>query len=260
VSVDGRVAVVTGASRGIGRALAVRLAREGARVVVAARSEEARSGLPGSIYEVAHEISALGGVALPVRVDVGVEDDVRRLVAICTDRLGRLDILVNNASALWWQPLLKTPPRRFGQMLRTNLLGAYLCTYHCLPSMIANGWGHVIGLAPPIIAEPPVGRGTYTAVKNAAARLAMSVAQEHASDGIAANTLWTRAYVETQATINWALGDRHEWRSPELVADAVMQILGTVPPSLTGQQLVAEDVLRNAGWADADFARYVTRG
>ncbi len=252
-----RVAIVTGASRGIGRALAIRLACEGALVVVASRSQEPRPGLPGSIYTVSDEIVMLGGVALPLRTDVSSDEDVRRMVRSTIDRFGRLDILINNASALWWRPLLKTPPRRFEQMVDVSLRGSYLCLYHCLPHMVAGSWGHIINLSPPLEANPQFGRGVFAAVKAGVSRLALAVAQEQAEAHVAANTLWTYAYVESQATINWGLGDPSQWRSTDLICDAAVGILTTEPPELTGKQLIAEDFLRSLGWSDEDLEKYV---
>lgn len=256
---SGRVAVVTGSSRGIGRALAVALAREGAFVVVAARSEESRVGLQGSIHTVASEIGAAGGAALAMRVDVSREADVRRMVDVTVERFGRLDVLICNASALWWQPVLKTSTGRFAEILRVSLEGTYACLYHALPAMIANRWGHILTLSPPLDIQPLPGRGAYMAIKTAVTRLALTVASEHQQDGIAANAMWTHHYVESQATINWGMGDRREWQSPDLVCDAAMDVLSTEPPTLTGQQLIAESHLRARGSTEEDMARYVAR-
>ena len=144
----GRVAVVTGSSRGIGRALALRLAREGASVVVTGKSEAPTERLPGSIYWVAEQIRALGGEALPVRMDVRREEDVQGMVEETVRAFGRLDVLVNNASALWWEPILKTPPKRYDLMWEVNVRGTYLCCYHALPRLIEGGGGHVVTMSP----------------------------------------------------------------------------------------------------------------
>ena len=138
---DGRVAVVTGSSRGIGRAMVLRLAREGASVVVTGKSESGTDKLPGSIHTVAAEVEAAGGSALAVRVDVRHEDEVKAMVDATVERFGRLDILINNAGALWWQPVLETPPKRYDLMWEINVRAAFLCAYYALPHMVSESLG-----------------------------------------------------------------------------------------------------------------------
>src|ERR1700684_2369862 len=138
---SGRVAVVTGASRGIGKALALRLAREGADVAIAAKSETSSEKLPGSIYETADEVRALGRKALAVPTDVRSEDAVRALIEKTIAEFGRIDILINNAGALWWQKVIDTPPKRFDLMMGVNVRAAYLTSHYSLPHMIKQGWG-----------------------------------------------------------------------------------------------------------------------
>src|SRR5262245_8979033 len=142
----GRAGIVTGASRGIGRAIALGLARHGCSVVVAAKSTESTDRLPGSIFTVAAEVEALGAAALPVQVDVRDADQVEALAARAKERFGRIDILVNNAGALWWKPLLETPARRFDLVMAVNARAAFLCCQAVLPSMIENRRGHIINM------------------------------------------------------------------------------------------------------------------
>src|ERR1700692_3718343 len=210
---DGRVAVVTGSSRGIGRAMVLRLAREGASVVVTGKSESGTDKLPGSIHTVAAEVEAAGGAALAVRVDVRHEDEVEAMVEATVARFGRLDILVNNAGALWWQPILQTPPKRYDLMWEINVRAAYLCAYYALPHMARNRWGHVINCSPPISTQPSPGHVAYMTTKMGMTRLAIGIAAEHASDGIASNSLWPVTIIESLASINWGLGDRSQWRA-----------------------------------------------
>src|ERR1700686_1977666 len=158
---DGRVAVVTGSSRGLGRARALRLAREGAAVVITGKSESGTEKLPGSIHTVVAEVEAAGGSALAVRVDVRHEDEVEAMVDATAGRFGRLDILINNAGALWWQPILQTPPKRYDLMWEINVRAAFLCAYHALPHMVANHWGHVINCSPPITTTASPGHVAY---------------------------------------------------------------------------------------------------
>jgi citronellol/citronellal dehydrogenase len=249
---EGRVAIITGSSRGIGRALALRFAREGADVVITGKSEEPTERLPGSIHTVAQEVEAMGRRALPVRVDVRSEEDVRNMVEKTIETFGRLDILVNNASALWWEPLLKTPPKRYDLMWEVNARGTYLCMYYALPHLITNGWGHVVTFGPPISTEPNPGYACYMTTKMGMTRLAIGVAAEHMDDNVASNALWPATPIESQATINWGskkMGEREQWRSPEILCDSTMEVLKTEPKELTGRQLVDEELLRERGWS-----------
>ena len=256
---EGRVAIITGSSRGIGRAFALRLAREGADVVVTGKSEQSTEKLPGSIYTVAEEVEATGRKALPVRVDVRSEEDVKNMVDRTIEAFGRLDILINNAGAMWWERVLDTPPKRFDLMWQVNVRAAYLCTYYALPHMIENRWGHIINLSPPISTGASPGYVGYMITKMGMTRLALGVAAEHKDDNVAANALWAATPIESQATINWGsekMGDRSHWRSPEIYCDAVMEILRTEPKELTGRQLIDEEILRERGWSQEDLDAY----
>jgi citronellol/citronellal dehydrogenase len=257
---DGRIALVTGSSRGIGRAFALRLAQEGADVVVTGKSEESTEKLPGSIHTVAEEIEAAGGRALAVRVDVRHEDEVAVMIKKSIERFGHLDILINNAGALWWQPVIETPPKRYDLMWEINVRAAYLCSYYALPHMIKNHWGHIINCSPPIGVEANPGAVCYMTTKMGMTRVAIGIAAEHEADGIAANSLWPVTMIESLATINWNLGDRSQWRSPEILCDAMMEVLRTEPPSLTGQQILDEPFLRERGWTDEQLDAYWLEG
>jgi citronellol/citronellal dehydrogenase len=256
----GRVALVTGSSRGIGRAMVLRLAREGASVVITGKSEAGTEKLPGSIHTVAAEVEAAGGVALPVRVDVRHEDEVRAMIDATVARFGRLDILINNAGALWWQPILQTPPKRYDLMWEINVRAAYLCAYYALPLMVEQRWGHIINCSPPISTQPSPGHVAYMTTKMGMTRLAIGIAAEHAADGIACNSLWPVTIIESLASINWGMGDRSQWRSPEILCDAMMEIATTEPPTLTGQQILDEPFLRERGWTEERLAAYWLEG
>ena len=256
----GRVAIVTGSSRGIGRAMVLRLAREGAGVVVTGKSESGTDRLPGSIHTVAEEVEQAGGTALPIRVDVRHEDEVKAMVDQTVEKFGRVDILVNNAGALWWQPVLQTPPKRYDLMWEINVRAAYLCAYYALPHMVQQHWGHVINCSPPITTESSPGHVAYMTTKMGMTRLAIGIAAEHERDGIASNSLWPVTIIESLASINWGLGDRSQWRSPEILCDAMMEILRSEPPSLTGQQILDEPFLRTRGWTQAQLDAYWLEG
>ena len=239
----GRVALVTGASRGIGKALAIRLAREGADVVVAAKSEQSTERLPGSIHETADEIRALGRRAIAVPTDVRDEDAVRRMIERAIDEFGRLDILVNNAGAIWLQPILKTPPKRFDLVMGVNVRAAYIACYYALPHMVKQKWGHVLNMCPRLSTSPSPGKVAYMISKLGMAYVAIGLAAEHAADNIAGNTLWPRTIIESQASINWNMADRSQWRTPEIVCDASMAIFAQEPRTSTGRQWIDEEAL-----------------
>jgi citronellol/citronellal dehydrogenase len=239
----GRVAVVTGASRGIGKALALRLAREGADVVVAAKSEVSTEKLPGSIHETADAVRALGRRSIAVVTDVRSEEAVKNMIDRAIAEFGRIDILVNNAGALWWQKVVDTPPKRFDLMMNVNVRAAYLASYFALPHMVKQRWGHILNYCPSISTSANPGRVCYMITKMGMARLAIGIAEEHRADGIAANALWPRTIIESQASINWGLSTRDQWRTPEILCDASLAIFAQEPPKYSGRQVLDEEVL-----------------
>ena len=257
---EGRVAVVTGSSRGIGRVMALRLAAEGAAVVVTGKSQQSTEKLPGSIHSVAEEIVAAGGQALAVRLDVRSEDEVTAMVRQTVDGFGRLDILVNNAGALWWKPVMETPPKRYDLMWEVNVRGAFLCAQQALPHMIRNGFGHIVMCSPPIGTEANPGYVAYMTTKMGMTRLAIGIAAEHADDNVACNSLWPVTLIESLATINHGVGDRSMWRSPDILADALMEIVTAEPRTLTGRQLLDEPFLRERGWTQEQLDAYWLEG
>jgi citronellol/citronellal dehydrogenase len=249
-----KVAVVTGASRGIGRAVALALAAEGARVVVAAKSRAPRAGLPGSIHTVAAEIAERGGEALAVRLDVRDEAEVQAMVAAARERFDGIDILINNAGALWWQNVINTPMKRFDLVMNVNLRGAFACAAACLPSMLERGGGHVVMYSPPVDLDALPGKTAYLVSKFGMTMVALGMAAELRDRGVAVNALWPVTAIESQATINYRLGDAKVWRKPDILADATLEIVTTPPAKLTGRALLDEDFLRERGWTD--FSRY----
>lgn len=241
----GRVAIVTGASRGIGKAIALRLAQEGADVVIAAKSETSSEKLPGSIHETADAIRALGRRALAVQTDVRSEEAIERTVANTIAEFGRIDIVINNAGAIWTRRILDTPPKRFDLMMQVNVRASYITSYYALPHMVKQKWGHILNMCPKLDVRPSPGKVGYMISKLSMARLAIGLAEEHRADNIAANTLWPRTIIESQASINWNMQDRSQWRTPEIMCDAVMAIFSQEPRNYTGQQLIDEEVLTN---------------
>ncbi len=257
---QGRVAVVTGSSRGIGRAMVLRLAAEGAAVVVTGKSEHPTEKLPGSIHSVVSEVAAAGGRAIAVHLDVRREEDVVAMVGRTIAEFGRLDILVNNAGALWWRSVLETPAKRYDLMWDVNVRGSFLCSQHALPHMIRNGFGHIVMCSPPIGTEPSPGYVAYMTTKMGMTRLAIGIAAEHAGDGVACNALWPVTLIESFATINHGVGDRSIWRSPDILSDALVEIVTTDPAQLTGRQLLDEPFLRERGWSQQRLDGYWLEG
>jgi citronellol/citronellal dehydrogenase len=254
VSLRGRVAIVTGSSRGIGAAIARGLAREGARVVVAAKSVRDRDRLPGTIHSVAAEIAAAGGEAVAIPCDVRDRGQVRDLVGRTVERFGRLDILVCNAGALWWRPLLATPEKRYDLVMQVNLEGALFACQAAIPRMREQRWGHLVTISPPIDLDLLPGRIAYLISKYGMTMLALGLAGELREDHIAANALWPVTLIESQASIHWRMGDPSMWRKPEIVADAVTALVGHDPSEITGRALLDEPFLRSLG--RTDFERY----
>lgn len=249
-----RVAIITGASRGIGRALAVGLAADGWGVVIAAKSVESSERLPGSIHTVAKEIETAGGQALPVQIDVRDEGQVERMVATTIERFGRVDLLINNAGALFWQNLVDTPAKRFDLVMAVNARAACLCARAVVPHMIKQNWGHIINMSPPLDMSFVPGRIAYCISKMGMTLLTLGLPKEVEPHKIAVNSLWPIGMIESQATINWKLGDRSQWRTPEILVDCVRMIVAKEPPSFTGQVLIDEHFLRAHGVTD--FSRY----
>ena len=240
---SGRVALVTGSSRGIGKALALRLAASGAAVVAAAKSEQSTERLPGSIHETVEAIRAGGGRAIAVPTDVRDEEAIRHMIDRAVEEYGRLDILVNNAGAIWLQPIVQTPAKRFDLVMGVNVRAAYLACYYALPHMVKQKWGHILNMCPRLSTRPSPGKVAYMISKLGMAYVALGVAAEHAADNIAGNTLWPRTIIESQASINWGMAGPEQWRTPEIVCDASMAIFSREPNTCTGRQWIDEEAL-----------------
>ena len=250
----GRVAMVTGASRGVGKVLALRLAAEGCDVVVAAKTVAPDPRLPGTIGETAREVEALGRRALAAELDVRDDAAIERVVNQTLEQFGRIDFLVNNAGALYWRAVAETEMKKFDLVMAVNARGAFACARHVLPSMLARRFGHILMLSPPVDPRAGSGKVAYALSKFGMTLVAQGIAEEVRGQGVAANALWPATLLESQATIRWGLGDRSMWRKPDIVADAMVAIFSKPPDALTGQALIDEDFLRAEGVTD--FARY----
>lgn len=253
-TLQNKVAIVTGSSRGVGKAVALKLAREGADIVVAAKTVEPNPKLPGTIYETAREIEALGRRALPVQTNVRKEADIERMVAVTLNTFGRVDILVNNAGALWWKPVLDTPAKRLDLVMDVNVRAAFLCARAVLPAMIRHRWGHIINMSPPIDLKVIPGKVAYFISKFGMTLMVYGLAEEVRDHNIGVNALWPVTMIESLATINFGLGDRSMWRKPDILADATFAIVSKEPGTYTGRALLDEEVLRAEGVTD--FSSY----
>ena len=249
-----KVAFITGASRGVGKCVALALAREGCDIVVAAKTVEADARLPGTIHEAAAEVEKLGRRALAVQVDVRDEASVERGVKAALDKLGRIDFLVNNAGALHWRSMTETPMKRFDLVMGVNARGAFACTYHVLPAMLAQGYGHILMMSPPVDVRGAPGKIAYAISKFGMTLIAHGLAEEVADKNVAANALWPATMIESYATINWGLGTPALWRKPEILADATVKIFAKEPRTFTGKALIDEEFLRSEGVTD--FTQY----
>ncbi|MFI9503594.1 SDR family oxidoreductase [Nocardia sp. NPDC052566] len=255
---EDRVAIITGGSRGIGKALALALARKGTAVVIAAKTMDSGGRLPGSVPETVGEIEAFGGRALGLRCDVRDDADLQSVVDQTMRRFGRIDILVNNAGAMWLQAVEGTPQKRYDLVMDINARAPFLLAHHCIPHMRKGKWGHIVNLSPPL--DPDVlqhigGKVAYMTSKLNATMLTFGLAQELAADGIACNTVWTRTLIGTLATQNLGIGSPENWRSEDIVVDAIMAVLAQDPAKFSGNALVDDEILARFNGLD-DLSRY----
>ncbi|MCH2112323.1 MAG: SDR family oxidoreductase [Planctomycetes bacterium] len=247
----GRVAIVTGASRGIGKAFAEALGRAGCAVVCAAKSESEKEGLPGTIHMTADSITSAGGKALAVRCNVRHEEEVQALVGKTLESYGRIDILVNNAGALWWRGVEETPSRRFDLLLDVNLRGPFLLAQSVMKSMKDQGeGGHIVNLAPPFDPRMMPGKTPYMISKFGMTMLTYGLAGELHPHNIAVNNLWPATAIESQATINHQLGQPENWRTTDILCDSLFALLNAPMGSITGRDLIDEDWLTECGVID----------
>jgi len=260
-TLNGKTLFITGASRGIGKAIALRAARNGARIVVAAKTAEPDPRLPGTIHSAAAEIEAAGGQALALVVDVRDAAQVQAAVEQAVQRFGGIDVLVNNASAIHPHGILETPAKRYDLMMDINVRGSFVCAQACLPHLLKAANPHVLSLSPPISMNRRWfgDHAAYTTSKYAMSLLALGIAEEFRARGVAANTLWPRTLIGTSALDIAAPGLVQRARTPEIMADAAHWILTQPSRELTGESFIDEDVLRRCGVTD--FERYaVARG
>jgi citronellol/citronellal dehydrogenase len=258
-SLGGRTIFMSGGSRGIGLAIAVRAAREGARVALMAKTAEPHPKLPGTIYTAAEEIEAAGGTALPIVGDVREPDSVKGAVEQAAERFGGIDILVNNASAINLTPIEQTPARRYDLMQAINARGTFLAIQACIPHLKQSDNAHILTLSPPINLDPKwLGpHAAYTLSKYGMTLVTLCAAEELREAGVAANTLWPRTIIATAAVQNLLGGDEAmaRARTPEIYADSAYEVLIKPSREYSGQSLIDDEVLAAAGVTDLERYR-----
>ena len=261
----GRTLFISGASRGIGLAIGLRAARDGANVAIAAKTTEPHPKLPGTIHTAAAEIERAGGKALPVAVDIRDEAAVQDAVAQTVARFGGIDILVNNASAINLTGTLATPMRRFDLMFGVNVRGTFLCSQTCLPHLLkaaeAGRNPHILMLAPPLSMQPRWFKNhvAYTMAKYGMSMCVLGMAEEFREAGVAVNALWPKTTIATAALamIPGMMERLDNCRKPDIIADAAHAIFTRDARTATGNFYVDEEVLASEGVTD--FTRYALK-
>jgi len=259
-SLRGKTLFITGASRGIGKAIALRAARDGARIAVIGKTATPHAQLPGTVFSAAAEIAAAGGEALPLAVDVRDEAAVAAAVAETAARFGGIDILVNNASAIFLAGTLGTPMKRFDLMMSVNMRATFACSQACIPWLKRAANPHILNLSPPPSLEPKWFQHhvAYTMSKMGMSLCVLGMSPELRGDGIAVNALWPRTLIATAALAMLGPGVSPDMgRKPEIVADAAHAILGRDSRGCTGNFFIDDEVLAAEGVTD--LGGYATR-
>ncbi|RNA45144.1 hydroxysteroid dehydrogenase 2 [Brachionus plicatilis] len=244
----GKTIFITGASRGIGKAIALRCARDGANVIIAAKTAEPHPKLPGTIYTAAKEIEEVGGQALPCIVDVRFEDQVAKALEDGAKKFGGIDILVNNASAISLTGTLDTTMKKYDLMNQVNARGTFLCSKMAIPYLRKSSNPHILNLSPPLNLNPKWFKNNlaYTMAKYGMSFCVLGMSEELKEDGIAVNALWPRTAIATDAIdLIGSVEMRKQSRTTDIMADAAYQILIKESKTFSGKFLIDEDVLKN---------------
>jgi citronellol/citronellal dehydrogenase len=256
MSLAGKTLFITGASRGIGLAIALRAARDGARIAIAAKTVTPDPRLPGTIFTAAEEIEKAGGKALPIPCDIRDEQSVEKAVADTAARFGGIDILVNNASAISLTGTLQTPMKRFDLMNQINARGTFMVSQKALPHLLKAANPHVLNLSPPLDFDVKwfAGHPAYTLAKYSMSVYAWAMAAEFKDKNVAFNCLWPRTGIATAAIRNVLGGDEgmKACRKPEIMADAAYAILNRPAKDCTGNFFIDDEVLAAEGVTDFD--------
>jgi NAD(P)-dependent dehydrogenase (short-subunit alcohol dehydrogenase family)/putative sterol carrier protein len=249
----GRTIFITGASRGIGKAIALKAAQDGANIVVAAKTADPHPKLPGTIYSAAEEIEAAGGKALPCIVDVRDELSVKSAVKSAVEKFGGIDIVVNNASAISLTPTAQTDMKRYDLMHNINTRGTFLVSKECLPFLKKSNHAHILNISPPLNMNPIwfANHVAYTMAKYGMSMCVLGMAKEFKELNIGVNALWPRTAILTAAIEMLTGPDSNQFsRKPEIMADAAYAVLTKEPKECTGNFFIDEEVLQSAGVTD----------
>ena len=253
-SLKGKTIFITGASRGIGKAIGLMAAAEGANVVIAAKTTEAHPKLPGTIYTAAEEMEKAGGKALPCAVDIRFEEQVIEATGKAAEKFGGIDILVNNASAISLSGTRETEMKRYDLMNQVNARGTFLCSKACLPYLETSGNPHILNISPPLNLEAKwfAPHLAYTMAKFGMSLCVLGMATEFSSLGIAVNALWPRTTIATAAVRNLLGGEEvaNRSRKPAIMADAAREILTRSSREVTGNFFIDDEVLAESGITD----------
>ena len=254
-----KVALITGSTRGIGKALSIGLAKKGYNIVVTGKTTDTSSTLPGTIYSVANEVEKEGVKALSIILDVRDEASVIDMYTKIKNKFNRLDIIINNAGALYWKPIEETSMKRYDLINDINCRGSFMVSKYGAPLMLETGGGHIITMSPPLaqdITQLKIMRDktAYMISKWGMTMGAMGFSEEYRKRGIGVSTLWPMTAIESYAVINNNLGNKTTWRTPEIMVDAVNNIVEENPYTFTGHQLIDEAYLRKKGISD--FSKY----
>ncbi|MDG9782876.1 SDR family oxidoreductase [Metapseudomonas otitidis] len=264
MSLSGKTLFITGASRGIGREIALRAAADGANIVIAAKSAEPHPKLEGTIHSVAAEVEAAGGRALPLQLDVRDEAAVRDALAQAAEHFGGIDALVNNAGAIKLVGVERLEPKRFDLMYQINTRAVMVCSQAALPYLKQSGNGHILNLSPPLNLDAKwfTQHGPYTVTKYGMSMLTLGMSEEFKRYGISVNSLWPKTMIAT-AAIEFELGSRDAFkraRTPAIMADAAHAILSSEGRRITGRLLVDEEILREQGQTEFEHYRFDPEG
>ncbi len=254
-AMQGKTVFITGASRGIGRAIALRCASDGANIVVTAKTATPHPRLPGTIHEVAQEVEAAGGKALAIQLDVRDDAAIAAAVQQAAAHFGGIDILINNASAIQLTGTLETPAKRFDLMFGVNVRGTFLCSQACLPFLIKAKNPHILNLAPPLNMKSKWFQGhvAYTMAKYGMSMCTLGMAEEFRAQGVAVNSLWPRTTIATAAiAVNFPEAILKASRKADIMADAAYAVFKRDSRSATGNFYIDEAVLREEGVTDFD--------
>lgn len=251
---QGKVVLITGASRGVGEACALACAREGAKLVLAAKTVDPDPRLPGTLHDTARGVEAAGSEALITPFDARDAEQCTGIVEQAVKHFGRLDAVINNAGAIFWAPVADWPQKKFDLVFSVNVRASFAVARAAIPHMRASGGGHVVMMSPPFNATAAPGKGPYLVSKLGMTLLAMAIDAEEKANGIAAHALWPVTAIKTAATVNLGMGNDSEWRTADILSDATVELLARDPRQSSFRAWLDEEVLRDAGVTD--FTKY----